>query len=322
MRPRDSANGSTRWAFSEFVFWWPSLAFESSRGGEEKTWSLPCRNSLAPTKSSTARPGPGKPEAERDPAPLNQLSHQSQDAPSIRYDLLNGWRVTQMRLETDPALEAAVDAWLSALNVHVLNDQRDVEVAPESRRIVCTTLPRRRGLAVVEFDGRRPPSISIEKWSWIVLYDLTPASPRATGIAGGTGVGALPRASALDVVGDLTRTHIRACVFVSRGLLAEHVRVRDAGGRSLQAATQGKTTALLFDESGSWEFPLTVEALAPSGAVVANTRFFGGRPDLTKMPTPAIKSSRTIINGYIFLMSVPTCSVMHAATKEARVASI
>lgn len=36
-----------------------SVAFESSRGGEEKTWSLPCRNSLAPTKPSTARTGPG-----------------------------------------------------------------------------------------------------------------------------------------------------------------------------------------------------------------------------------------------------------------------
>jgi hypothetical protein len=34
------------------------VAFESSRG-EEKTWSLPCQNSLAPTKPSTARPGPG-----------------------------------------------------------------------------------------------------------------------------------------------------------------------------------------------------------------------------------------------------------------------
>lgn len=35
------------------------VAFESSRGGEEKMWSLPTKTLSPPTKPSTARLGPG-----------------------------------------------------------------------------------------------------------------------------------------------------------------------------------------------------------------------------------------------------------------------
>jgi hypothetical protein len=73
------------------------VGFESSRGGEEKTWSLPTKLSRRLPKPSTARPGPGLRVGLRATESLVE-AHVADEALEPRDKVLPGVRIPSPRV--------------------------------------------------------------------------------------------------------------------------------------------------------------------------------------------------------------------------------